>query len=68
MLAYWEIWWQFACKLAFEKGYEGYVSFKAKSELIQHYTDTLGAIHIGGRTMIIDTAAASKLTDRYFAS
>ena len=33
----------FACKCSFEMGYEGYVSFRSKTRLIQHYIDTLGA-------------------------
>ncbi len=39
----------FACKLSFQRGHEGNISFISKTQLIQHYTDTLGAIHFGGR-------------------
>ncbi len=56
----------FACKLAFQRGHEGNVSFFAKTQLIQHYIDSLGAMHVGGRIMIIDTIAALKLIDKYF--
>ncbi|MEI7421576.1 MAG: hypothetical protein WCK18_05755 [Prolixibacteraceae bacterium] len=56
----------FACKLAFQRGHEGNVSFISKTQLVQHYIDTLGAIHIGGRIMIIDTKAALKLINKYF--
>ena len=56
----------FACKLAFQRGHEGNVSFFSKTQLVQHYTDTLGAVHIGGRIMIIDTNAALKLINKYF--
>ncbi len=56
----------FACKLAFQRGYEGNVSFFSKSLLVQHYIDTLGATHVGGRIMIIDTIAALKLINKYF--
>lgn len=56
----------FACKLSFQRGHDGNVSFVSKNQLIQHYIDTLGAIHIGGRIMIIDTKAALKLIDKYF--
>ena len=38
----------FACKLAFQRGHEGNVSFFSKTQLVQHYIDTLGAVHIGG--------------------
>jgi len=56
----------FACKLAFQHGHEGNVSFFSKTQLVQHYIDTLGAIHVGGRVMIIDTNAALKLINKYF--
>jgi hypothetical protein len=56
----------FACKLSFQRGHEGNVSFFSKSQLVQHYIDTLGAMHFGGRVMIIDTNAALKLINKYF--
>jgi hypothetical protein len=56
----------FACKLSFQRGHEGNVSFLSKTQLIQHYIDTLGALHFGGRVMIIDTNAALKLLNKYF--
>ena len=56
----------FACKLAFQRGHEGNVSFFSKTQLVQHYIDTLGAIHFGGRVTIIDTNAALKLINKYF--
>ena len=56
----------FACKLSFQRGHEGNVSFFSKTQLVQHYIDTLGAMHVGGRIMIIDMAAALKLIHKYF--
>jgi hypothetical protein len=56
----------FACRLSFQRGYEGNVSFLSKSQLIEHYERTLGAFHIGGRIMIIETRAALKLIAMYF--
>ena len=56
----------FACKLSFQRGHDGNLSFFSKTQLIQHYMDTLGAKHIGGRIMIIDTIAALKLIKKYF--
>jgi hypothetical protein len=56
----------FACKLAFQRGHEGNVSFFSKTQLVQHYIDSLGARHVGGRIMIIDTIAALKLINKYF--
>ena len=56
----------FACKLSFQRGHEGNVSFFSKTQLVQHYIESLGAMHVGGRIMIIDTIAALKLTNKYF--
>ena len=56
----------FACKLSFQRGKEGNVSFLSKTQLVQHYIHTLGAMHFGGRVMIIDTIAALKLIHKYF--
>lgn len=56
----------FACRLSFQRGFEGNVSFIAKTQLISHYEESLGAFHFGGRVMIIETKATIKLIDRYF--
>ncbi|MFN8437641.1 MAG: hypothetical protein U0V72_08375 [Cytophagales bacterium] len=56
----------FACKLSFQRGHEGNVSFISKTQLINHYEKTLGAFHFGGRVMIIETKSALKLIDKYF--
>jgi hypothetical protein len=56
----------FACRLSFQRGFEGNVSFVSKTQLINHYTETLGAFHAGGRLMIIETRAALRLMNRYF--
>ncbi|MDI9365958.1 MAG: hypothetical protein QM541_13460 [Flavobacterium sp.] len=56
----------FACKTSFEKGYEGLVSFIAKSQLIHHYTQSLGAKLFSRNRMFIDTREALILTTKYF--
>ena len=56
----------FACKVSFQRGHAGNISFISKTQLISHYEKTLGAFHFGGRIMIIETVAALKLIDRYF--
>lgn len=56
----------FACKLAFQKGFDGYVAFVAKSKLIKHYEESLGAFHFGNQRMIIDTQASTRLVEKYF--
>ena len=57
-----------ACKVSFQNGFAGYLSFTAKTKLIDHYVKTLGAYHFGGHLMIINTIAANKLIDQYFKS
>lgn len=56
----------FACRLSFHRGFEGYVSFTSKSNLVKHYEETLGAKVIGGNLMVIDSVNASKLMNKYF--
>jgi len=56
----------FACKLSKEKGYDGVVSFFAKTKLIDHYKVSLGADVLFGNQMIINEANARTLIDRYF--
>jgi hypothetical protein len=56
----------FACKLAFEKGYDGYISFVSKTKLVEHYKETLGAKLFGGSRMYIDTFESLRLFKRYF--
>ena len=43
----------FACKLSFQRGHEGNVSFISKTQLIHHYEKSLGAYHFGGRLMVL---------------
>ena len=55
-----------ACKLSWDVGNEGYVQFKAKTNLVNHYKEILGAQNIDGQNMFIDTYNALKLIDTYF--
>jgi len=50
----------------FQKGFDGFVAFTAKTKLIRHYEKTLGAYHFGGHRMIIPTHSAEVLIDKYF--
>jgi hypothetical protein len=56
----------FTCKMSFDKGYQGFVSFTSKTKLIEHYTKSLGAIHVGGHKMVIFPEEADKLIKRYY--
>ncbi len=56
----------FACKVSFQRGFEGFVAFTAKTNLIKHYEKTLGAYHFRNQRMIIETVSAKKLVEKYF--
>jgi hypothetical protein len=57
----------FACKLSFEKKYEGVVSFISKYKLINHYRQTLGArVFSSGNRMYINTPESRLLAKQYF--
>lgn len=58
-----------AVKISFDRGYEGFVVFEAKTKLIAHYHKTLGAVQIGhSPRMFIEAEAARKLYARYFTN
>ncbi len=56
----------FACKVSFDKGYQGFLAFDAKTALIRHYQETLHATHFRGLRMFIETTAALRLISQYF--
>jgi hypothetical protein len=58
----------FACRLSFQRGALGFVSFHSKTNLVEHYIKTLNAKHYGKQLMVIDTDAAQILVDKYFKS
>ena len=56
----------YACKVSFQKGFEGFIAFTAKTKLIEHYEKTLGAFHFKNQRMIIETSSAKKLVEKYY--
>jgi hypothetical protein len=58
----------FTCKISWDNGYQGFISFTSKTKLIDHYEKTLGATHIGGHKMVIFPNEALKLILKYFPS
>lgn len=58
----------YACKVSFQKGFDGFIAFTAKTNLIKHYEESLGAYHFKNQRMIIETESAKKLVKRYFKS
>jgi hypothetical protein len=57
----------FACKMSFDMGFEGFVAFRAKTDLIDHYSQTLGArlIYSNDR-MAIFPESAKNLVNSYY--
>ena len=53
----------FACKISFQKGFDGFVVFTAKTKLIKHYEENIGASHFKNQLMIIQTESAKKLVN-----
>jgi hypothetical protein len=56
----------FVCKYSFELGYDGIVSFIAKTQLIEHYQISLGAKLFGRNRMFIDKKESLFLVKKYF--
>ena len=57
-----------AVKQSYGYGFDGYVYFRAKSDLVKYYEEVLGATLINpkDRTMVIDERSAKILYDRYY--
>lgn len=56
----------FACRVSYQRGGGGYLSFNSKTQLIEHYIKSLGAVHSGGTLMVITPETSLKLIDKYF--
>ncbi len=57
----------FACKESWDNGNYGYVAFNSKTNLIEHYENTLGAKQIGNSNqMIIEPQEALILINKYY--
>ncbi|MFY0605900.1 MAG: hypothetical protein JXR10_04240 [Cyclobacteriaceae bacterium] len=59
----------FACKESWDRGDYGYVAFNAKTNLIPHYKETIGAIRIGdSNQMVLESQQALSLITKYYNS
>ena len=54
------------CKRSFDLGYDGYVEFIAKSNLVKYYMDNMRAIPIDAQRMYINTSGAKWLIEKYY--
>ena len=52
--------------MSWEAGNEGYVQFTAKSDLVEHYQNTLNAKCLDRQNMYIDSYGAITLIKKYF--
>ena len=57
-----------ACQDSVEHGCDGFVAFTAKTNLIKHYIEALGAQVLNGQRMYIDEYAAKELISKYLES
>jgi hypothetical protein len=56
----------FACARSVMLGHQGFVSFVAKSELVEHYRQALGAYQVGtSNRMIVDGEASARLVEKH---
>jgi hypothetical protein len=57
----------FACKMSFERGFDGFVAFTAKTRLIDHHRQMLGAqLVLGNNRMVIFPMQAQFLVNSYY--
>ena len=56
----------FACKMSFDAGFDGFVAFTAKTRLVKHYKESLGAEEIYRNRMAVSGKAAEKLVNSYY--
>lgn len=58
----------FACMKSFDLGNEGFVAWTSKTDLINHYIETLGAqiISIKSHRMFLESPEAKKLVNSYY--
>jgi hypothetical protein len=53
------------CKISFDMGFEGFITFEAKNRLMPYYR-RMGAINVSGLIMAVETPEAQKLVDVFF--
>ncbi len=56
----------YACKVSWDLGNQGAVAFVSKTRLLEHYEQSLGAVHLGNSRMVILPMDALNLIRRYF--
>ncbi len=56
----------YACKVSWDLVNQGSVAFVSKTRLIEHYEQSLGAVHLGNQRMVILPMDGLNLIKRYF--
>jgi len=54
----------FACRLAYERGYDGFVSLTPKTQLIKYYMDTYGFVPMG-KQLVVFLTSSKHLINKY---
>ncbi|NIG57210.1 hypothetical protein [Chitinophaga sp. Cy-1792] len=56
----------YVCKLSLDHGYNGVILFTPKTNLVEHYIETLNAVIFRDQKMVIFEEAAQTLINKYF--
>ena len=56
----------FACRKSFESNYEGFVSFVAKTDLVNHFIETYGAKILFKNRLCFETKESLNLIEKYY--
>jgi hypothetical protein len=56
-----------ACRMAFRKGYGGFVCLKPKTRLVRHYVDSYG-MQIMGQNLVLFEDSADRLIKKYLST
>ncbi len=53
------------CRRSVDWGFDGFIAFKAKTRLVEHYRKHFGAKVVFGDNMVVDEYAAKKLIEKF---
>jgi len=57
----------YVCKTSFDLGFDGIIAFNAKTNLVEHYKLSLGAVSLLTKErMVIPSTSAKKLVSSYY--
>lgn len=56
----------YACKVSMDLGYGGFVTFVPKTQLVEHYIQSLGAVRFLGGQLMLNESTARFLIEKYY--